>query len=164
MRLREEPRELALGMALGIFSAMLPIIPLHIALAIGLAILFRASKITAIVGCWVSNPLNWYVFYFLNYQIGAFVLRFSEDNQGLYAAMRAIRESHGKWELISRITSSSGHIFAAFIIGGLIMGTISAVPSYFIFLKLFNLFHAWRVKHKEHNHWWNRKSRHISKP
>jgi uncharacterized protein len=161
MRLKEEPHELAMGMALGIFSAMLPIMPFHMALAIGLAIFFRASKISAAVGCWVSNPLNWYIFYFLNYRIGAFVIRLSADNRGFHAAMRAIRSSHGKWELISKITSSSGDIFTAFIVGGLIMGAIAAIPSYFIFLKLFSLLEAWRIKHKEHKHWWNRKSRKI---
>jgi uncharacterized protein (DUF2062 family) len=164
MRLREEPHELALGTALGIFSAMLPIMPFHMALAIGLAIFFRASKITAAVGCWFCNPLNWYILYFMNYKIGAFVLRLSEDNKGLYAAMRTIRDSHGKWELISRITSSSSHILGAFIVGGLIMGAVAAIPTYFIFLKLFNLFAVWRIKHKEHKHWWNRKSRNIRKP
>lgn len=163
MRLREEPRELALGMTFGIFSSMLPIMPFHIAFAIGLAIFFRASKITAVVGCWVSNPLNWYILYFLNYQVGAFVLRLSEDNRGFHAAMRAIRNSHGKWELISSLSSSSGHIFAAFIIGGLIMGVIAAVPSYFVFLKLFSLMEKWRIKHKDNKHWWNRKHLHIRK-
>ncbi len=57
IRLRGQPHDLALGMAMGIFCGMLPIIPFQTALAVTLAIFFKGSKITAALGTWVSNPL-----------------------------------------------------------------------------------------------------------
>ena len=50
LRLRGEPHELALGMAIGVFSGMMPILPFQIALAVTLALLFKTSKITAALG------------------------------------------------------------------------------------------------------------------
>ena len=82
IRLRGEPRELALGMSFGIFSGMMPIIPFRTILAVALALVFKGSKITAALGVWVSNPLNWYILYYLNYKIGAFILGLSRDNKG----------------------------------------------------------------------------------
>jgi len=50
IRLREEPHELALGLAFGIFTGMMPIMPFQSALAVTLALIFRGSKITALIG------------------------------------------------------------------------------------------------------------------
>ena len=149
IRLKGEPHELAMGMALGIFSGMLPIMPFHIALAVALALFFRASKITAAIGCWVSNPFDWYILYFLNYKIGSFLLGLSGDNRGFSSVMEYVRDSEGPLQVISRIASSSGNMIAVFLIGGLIMGTIASIPSYFIFLKIFSFIKAWKQKKRE---------------
>jgi uncharacterized protein len=141
--LKEEPHELALGMTLGIFTAMLPIMPFHMALAVALALFFRVSKITAAIGCFVSNPFNWYILYLLNYKIGAFILGLSGDNKGFSSLMKSLQTTTGHLELIHKFAASSGIIIAAFIIGGLIMGIIAAFPSYFIFLKIFTLIKDW---------------------
>jgi len=159
IRLKEEPRELAMGMAAGIFSAMMPIMPFHIALALALAIFLRASKITAVIGCWVSNPFNWYILYFLNYKIGAFILGLAEDNRGFRSLIESVHTIEGHWALISKIVSSSGNILAALLIGGLIMGAIASIPSYFIFLKIFDFIKVWHEKRKERKNARVKKSR-----
>jgi uncharacterized protein (DUF2062 family) len=146
IRLRGEPNELALGMAFGIFSGMMPIMPFHMVLAVALAIVFKGSKLTAALGSWVSNPLNWYIIYYLNYKIGFFILGVSRNDRGFSALMESIRNSGEGLYLIGEIISSSGIIIAAFIIGGLIMGIILSVPSYFICLKLFRHIKTWREK------------------
>ena len=149
IRIKGDPHELALGMAIGIFSAMLPILPFHIALAVALALVFRVSKITAAIGVLVCNPFTWYILYYFNYRIGAFILGLSEDNRGFSSIMESIQGSAGTLETILRITHASWTIIAAFVIGGLIMGVVAAVPSYFIFLKIFNLIRDWRQRKRE---------------
>jgi uncharacterized protein (DUF2062 family) len=52
-------------------------------------------------------------------------------------------------ETILRIAHASWTIIAAFVIGGLIMGVVAAVPSYFILLKIFNLLRDWRQRKRE---------------
>lgn len=149
IRIKGAPYELALGMALGVFSGMLPIMPFHIALAVAMALLFRVSKITAAIGVWVSNPFTWYLLYFFNYKIGAFILGLSEDNRGFSSIMVSIQGSGETLETIIRIANASWTIIAAFVIGGMIMSVVAAVPSYFIFLKIFNLLRDWRQKIRE---------------
>ena len=146
IRLRGEPDELALGMALGIFTGMLPVIPFHTASAVALALLFKGSKITAAIGVWVSNPFNWYLLYYLNYRIGAFILGLSRDTRGFSSVMESIRQGEEGMSFILGIAHASSEIIAAFIIGGLIMGIIASVPSYFIFLKIFSVLREWRRK------------------
>jgi uncharacterized protein len=153
IRLKGEPHELAMGMTIGVFVAMLPIMPFHIILAVALALFFRASKITAVIGCWASNPFNWYIVYFLNYRIGAFVLGLKGDNKGFASIIESMHHSEDAMELVTRIASSSGNIIAAFLIGGIIMGIAAAIPSYFIFLKVFGMIKDWRRKRKERKIW-----------
>jgi len=148
IRLKGEPHELALGMAIGIFSAMLPILPFHIALALALALFLKASKITAVIGCFASNPLNWYILYFMNYKIGSFILGLSGDNKGFSSIVGSVMDSEGALEVITRLISSSGIIIAAFIIGGIIMGIAASIPAYFVFWKAFSLIKEWRIKRR----------------
>jgi uncharacterized protein (DUF2062 family) len=135
-------------MAIGIFAAMLPIIPFHIALAVAMALFLRVSKITALIGVFVSNPFTFYFLYFFNYRIGAFILNLHEDNRG-FSSIMSMETSEWTTDTVLRIAHASGDIIAAFVIGGLIMGVAAAVPSYFILLRLFNLIRDWRQRIKE---------------
>lgn len=148
IRIKGEPYDLAMGMALGIFSAMLPIIPFHIALAVALALVFRVSKITALIGVFACNPFTFYILYFLNYRIGAFILNLHEDNRG-FSSIMSMQTSEWTMDTILRIAHASWDIIAAFVIGGLIMGVAAAVPAYFIFLNFFNFMRDWRQKRRE---------------
>lgn len=153
IRLRGEPHELALGMALGIFSGMLPIMPFQIALAITLALFFKGSKITAALGTWVTNPLNWYFMYHYSYKIGASVLGLPEGNGVISSVMFSIRQGKEALVIIGKIAGAGGTIVAAFLLGGLIMGFTAAIPSYFIFLRLFQFIRQWRQERRERKYW-----------
>jgi len=154
--LRDDPRELALGMAVGIFTGMLPIIPFQTALALAIAVFFRTSKITAVLGTWISNPLNWYILYYLSYKLGAFVLMLPEKNASFRAIMNAVQSGSDVWLIVENLLSSGGLIVSAFLIGGLIMGTVASIPSYFIFLRFFRYLRVWRKARKEKRKWKNR--------
>ena len=148
IRLRGEPHELALGMAFGVFSAMMPIIPFHMALAITLALFFKASKITAALGVWVSNPLNWYFLYYFNYRIGGWILGLSPTNQIFSSVMTSIRQGEESMVIASKILGAGGSLAAAFLLGGLIMGFAFAIPSYFLFLRFFQFIRRWRKERR----------------
>lgn len=157
IRLRGEPNELALGMALGIFSGMMPIIPFHTASAVAMALVFKGSKITSAIGVWVSNPFNWYFLYYLNYRIGAFILGLSRDNRGFSSVMESMRQGEKGMSFILGIAHASGEIITAFLIGGVIMGIVASIPSYFVFLKIFSTLREWRRKKKKRNGAGNKK-------
>ncbi len=149
LHLKGEPHELALGMAIGVFAGMMPILPFQIALAVALALCFKASKITAAIGTWVSNPLNWYFIYFYDYKLGAYLLGLEGGHEVIKTIMAAINR-HDEIEVIWNTLFSSGTaIVTALLIGGIITGIVAAVPSYFISLWAFQKIQIWRQKRKE---------------
>ncbi len=152
-RLRGEPRDLALGIAFGIFTGMMPIMPFQTALAVALALFFRVSKITAALGTWISNPLNWYFLYYSNYKIGALILNLSEKNRDFSSIMASIGRGDEAMVTIGKLAGAGSSIIAAFLIGGILLGSVSAIPSYFIFLKLFSFIKAWRERRRERRRW-----------
>jgi len=151
--LRDEPHELALGMAFGVFAGMMPIIPFQTAFAVTAAIFFRASKITAALGTWVSNPLNWYFLYFYSYKLGTLVLGLPERKKIFSAIMTAIQSGEDLSVIVAKIAGAGGTIIAAFLTGGFIMGVVCAPVSYFIFQHFFKYVKAWRRSRKEKRKW-----------
>ncbi len=144
IRLRGEPHELALGMAFGVFTGMMPIIPFQIAAAVALSLLFKGSKITAALGTWISNPLNWYFLYYANYKLGAFILRIPDQDQMFSSVMAAIKSGEESMAIAEKIFSAGSLGVATFLLGGLIMGVIAAFPTYFVFLPIFSRIRVWR--------------------
>ena len=148
LRLKGEPYELALGMAIGIFSGMMPILPFQIALAVTLAFLFKASKITAALGTWVSNPLNLYFIYLYDFKLGAYLLGVEGGHEILKSVMVSINRGDEMAVIWGKLFSSGMTLISTLLVGGIIIGTVAAVPSYFIFLKIFQKIREWRQKRK----------------
>jgi uncharacterized protein (DUF2062 family) len=144
IRLKGSPRELALGMALGIFAGLLPIIPFQIALAVALALLFRSSKITAAIGTWISNPLNWYFLYYYTYKVGAFVLGVSGKQAFFSKLMASIRHAEGPLAIAAQIFQAGTTVVASFVTGGIVLGIAFAVPAYFVSFYIFRSIATWR--------------------
>ena len=153
IRLRGEPHELALGSAFGIFAGMMPIMPFQIALAVTLALLFKGSKITAALGTWVSNPLNWYFLYYYTYKIGASILGIPGKTKIFSSVMASMRQGEEAIAIISKIAGAGGSLVAAFVVGGFVMGFAAAVPSYFIFRRLFQFIGQWRRERRARKYW-----------
>ena len=148
IRLRGEPHELALGIALGIFAGLLPIMPFQMALAVALALLFKGSKITAALGTWISNPTNWYFLYFYSYKIGAYLLGLSDRGPIFQSVMASVRQGEEPMVIIGKIVGAGSAMMASFFVGGLVMALICALPSYFIFLNIFQRIRNWRMRRK----------------
>jgi uncharacterized protein (DUF2062 family) len=145
-----------LGIAFGIFAGMMPIMPFQIALAVTLALLFKGSKIAAALGTWVSNPLNWYFLYYYSYKIGASILGIPGKSKILSSVMASIRQGEEAIAIIAKIAGAGGTMFAAFVVGGFIMGIAAAIPSYFIFLRLFQFIRQWRQERRARKYWQRR--------
>ena len=154
LRLKGEPQELAIGMSVGIFIGMMPIMPFQIASAVGLALLFRGSKITAILGTWISNPFNWFLLYYYNYKIGAFILGLSEKNAIFSSIMTAVKSVEDPMVIVEKIFAGGGIVAATFLLGGLVMGICTSVPSYFVFLYVFKYIKSWHQLRKERGKRW----------
>ncbi len=153
VRLRGEPHELALGLSFGIFAGMMPIIPFQTALAVMLALVFNGSKITAALGTLISNPLNWYFIYYYSHKIGSSILSLFIDQRAFSSARQSIINGEELTAVIWKIAGASSTIMSSFIIGGIIMGIVASIPSYFIFLKFFKVVRLWREKRRDRKYW-----------
>ncbi len=122
--------------------------PFQIALAVTLALIYKGSKITAALGTWISNPLNWYFLYYFNYKIGAWILGLSGKGKLISSVTRSLDQGEDAMIVIGKIAGTGGAMISAFLIGGIIMGVLSAIPSYFIFLKIFRSVRNWREKRR----------------
>jgi uncharacterized protein (DUF2062 family) len=131
-------------MAFGVFTGMMPIMPFQIAVAVALAIFFKGSKITAALGTWISNPLSLYFVYKASYKLGAFLLGLPEQSEIFSSVMTAIQSGEESMVVVDKILGAGGVSLAAFLLGGLVMGTVAAFPTYFIFLPVFTRIRAWR--------------------
>lgn len=113
------PREIALGLAIGVFVGLSPLVGLHAVLGVAFAFIFRANKLAALVGTQVSTPWALPFLIFLNLQIGTFF-------------------TTGKWQLpywnILSFQSFKDNLLA-FAIGTLILGGSGAVITYYLSLK-----------------------------
>lgn len=73
-RLRGKPRTIATGFAMGVFAGCFPFFGIQTLLGIVLAAAFRGSKVAAIAGTWISNPITYLPIYVFNYKVGKFLL------------------------------------------------------------------------------------------
>jgi len=69
-RLKGNPQKIALGMALGVFIGVTPTIPFHTILALILSHIFRISRIAAVMGVWICNPVTIPLLYYFSFVIG----------------------------------------------------------------------------------------------
>jgi len=153
VRLRGTPHELALGMAFGIFTGSMPIMPFQVALAVTLAVFFKGSKITAVLGTWISNPLNWGFLYFYSYKIGALLLGLPERNTMISSIMEGVRTGENAMLIVEKILGAGGFMIGAFLLGGLILGLLFSIPSYFVFLNIFQYVASWQKSRRERRKW-----------
>lgn len=126
LKIRGNPREIALGFALGILVGMTPFMGLHMAIAVPLAALFKWNKFSAALAVWISNPLSAPVVYGITYYVGAKVLFFENGYQlptqfDLDALLYTLR--------------SAPEIIGILLVGGLVVGLPLAVAGYFFALK-----------------------------
>jgi uncharacterized protein (DUF2062 family) len=122
LRIRGQPREIALGLALGLFIGMTPSMGIQTAIAVFLAVLFKWNKFSAAIGAWITNPLTAPFIYSFNYLIGA---RLLEIKRG-YSLPTEIGISR-----MSQMLHKAPEVFWALILGGAILGLPLAVSGYY---------------------------------
>ena len=121
--LEGDPHFVAMGLAIGVFISITPTIPFHTVLAVSLAILLRGSKVAAALGVWFSNPVTAPIFYWGSYKLGMYLL-------GIRAPFNV------KYESILELLDLGMDVTIAMIAGGIILGILPGIASYFITRKL----------------------------
>jgi len=115
-------RSTAIGVAIGLFVAFLPI-PGHMLVAAILAIYFRGNLPLAVVLVWLTNPLTIAPYLFLAYKTGAFILHIPTERVTFELSITwASQTLHRIWQplllgclLYSTCTSILGYISVRWI-------------------------------------------------
>ncbi len=124
-QLEGNPHYIALGMAVGIFVSITPIIPLQTLVAIGLAFLVRGSKSAAALGTWLSNPLTIPLVYYANYKLGCSLLGYQKTLDSI------------AFDSFSQLMGLGLEVTWAMIVGGVVIGAILGVVAYFVTFRVF---------------------------
>jgi len=122
--LQGDPHYVAMGMAIGVFVSLTPTIPFHTVLAIALAFILKGSKPAAAIGVWLCNPITLPFFYLGSYQVGMLFL----DKPISFDV---------KYKTVQELMKMGWDVTIAMLIGGLILGIIPGIASYFITRSLF---------------------------
>ena len=123
IRIRGTPREIALGLALGLFIGFSPTMGLQIAIGVFFAALLKWSKVAAAIGVLVTNPFTAPFIYSFTYIIGARLL-----------GLERIFTWNDAFDLekIVDLMDKAPIVFLALTIGGIVVGIPAAVAGYFI--------------------------------
>ena len=119
IRLKDKPHTVALGLALGVFVGFTPTIPVQTYIALALAFLFKGSKIAAIMGVWISNPLNMAAFYFMDYKVGKWIL----DSRVAFKPM-----DYSVFTLLQEAQK----VMKVMMVGGIVLGIPAGILTYII--------------------------------
>lgn len=106
---------------MGVFVGVTPTIPLHTAIIVVLAFLFRLNITAAYLGSWViSNPVTIPILYASQYELGRILLGMHHPPLDLTGCS------------LAEIVMMGGKILFPLQIGGILMAPFIAVPAYFI--------------------------------
>jgi uncharacterized protein (TIGR03546 family) len=122
LRLQDDPRKLAWGMALGIFVGVTPTMPFHTVAVLALAPLLRISPITAFLGIQICNPLTMAPLYLAGYKVGQFLL--------YRGAPLRLPEAYTNTNLMHVLCRGG----LALQVGGLVLAIPPAIAAYFLTL------------------------------
>jgi uncharacterized protein (DUF2062 family) len=73
-RLSDTPHAVALGFAIGVFTAVTPFLGTHMVLAALFAWVIGGSVVTALLGTFIGNPLTSPLFWYSTYEVGSLML------------------------------------------------------------------------------------------
>ncbi len=126
----------ALGAACGMFAAILPVIGLQTALAVGLAAMLRANKLIGIPIVWFSNPVTAPFLIFLCFKVGQLVWPVASTADGadvvdqfLNVCRSANITEPSFWKNLFYTMAGFG---AELWVGSVVVGIVLAIPTYFI--------------------------------
>jgi uncharacterized protein (DUF2062 family) len=133
LKIRGNPREIALGFALGLFIGMTPTIGFQMPIAVFVAALFKWNKISAAVAVWITNPLTAPFIYSFSYFVGAKMLGFKIAPKLLTGLdLPTLKEAGAK-------------ILLATTVGGVVVGIPLALLGYYL---AFSAVHGYQTKLK----------------
>lgn len=125
IRLRGHPREIARGLAAGVFAGSFPLFGIQTILGIAIAAGIRGNKLMAAAGTWISNPFTYVPIYAFNYQLGRWILQ-QPPQPNLFTSEQSFQH----------MMDLGLDITIALFLGSTIVGVILGSVSYYVGLTM----------------------------
>ncbi len=123
LKIRGNPREIALGFALGLLIAMTPFMGLHTIVAVAVAALFKWNKISAAISVWITNAVTAPIVYPITYLVGARIMGIEKAfNLKELNSLAAVHD----------LILQTPEIVWAMMVGGMVLGLPLAVIGYYV--------------------------------
>ena len=129
---RKSAEFIARGWALGVFVGSVIPFGVQIYIALPLSFLLKGSKVGALTGTLISNPLTILFLYPAQCWMGSRLLGKDISWEAISEAMKDVL-SHQDWSSLSQL---SGHLVTSFFAGGLMLAVVCTPLVYFIVLHL----------------------------
>jgi len=140
LELDDTPKDIARGIAIGVFIAMTPTVGIQMITIAVACTIFHGNRLAGVAMAWISNPLTIVPIYWLDYVIGSFILRAPLIGKSEIAKLVELKSTSmfGMFfEFLGNLGTMTVDLAGPMFLGGVIVGIVCAMPSYFIFLPLF---------------------------
>ena len=121
LKIRDRPRQIALGLALGLFIGMTPTLGVQTAIVLFAASVLKWNKISAALGVWITNPLTAPFIYGLTYVVGKKVLGITHTPE---------LSDEFRISIFRAIINKTPGIFGVLTVGAVVLGVPLAILGY----------------------------------
>lgn len=137
-RLRGSPRDLAGGIAIGIFIGLTPTIPFHTGLILIFAFITRTSFIAGVISSWiVCNPLTTPFVYYIATVIGNHISPYTIDPAMVHRFLEHLHDATGFHDTLKFIARIGYKTTTVLLVGGFSFSTPIAILSYWPLYRFF---------------------------
>ncbi len=120
--IRGNPKEIALGFALGLFVGMSPTIGFQMIIAVFFAIVLKWNKFSAALAVWISNPVTAPVLYGSTYYLGTKVIFWKEFTN---------MPEELTFDAFIKLIQQAPEIFGLMTVGGIVSGIPISIAGYY---------------------------------
>ena len=130
LRVQDTPHRIALAFGLGVFIAFSPLLGIHTGLALGLAFVFRLSRVAILAGAWTNNPWTVAPMFMAGTAVGCELLGVSAET------LQSIDWSlHGR-AFYAALWEGLRPLVLPFIVGNTVLGVVGGTLSYLLLRSL----------------------------
>jgi len=126
LHLEDTPNRVALAFGIGLFIAFFPLLGIHTGLALGIAVVFRLSRVALLTGAWVNNPWTLAPMYTAGTLVGCGLLGVSPE--GLAEVDWSL---HGRAFYVA-LWEGLRPFVLPFVVGNLVLGMCAGLLAYLV--------------------------------
>lgn len=142
------PRQVARGLAIGIFVGLSPPLGLQMVAAAVIATLLHANRTAAVAAVWITNPFTALPIYAATYRLGLLFVPHYRPVSIRQRLASVVVDENGEWlnlaQQFKELTSLGAEVLVPMTLGGLFAGLLLACGVYLFTLAVFALIHPGR--------------------